>query len=257
MTRVEIDEQIDLNITNKTEPDSISTAVDGANRKAMLNYVDDKIDELPIGAKTSTSYTLTATQQVLASDFNYCGFNSGKAFLPTTTSVGKEIYVTAMAPGIEIYANEANENKLYVDMNVYIPKVTLNLYEMYRFTYVGIGNFWKAELVNSGKDLAKTNGTVEGDTNTPYQILTNNLNTVSVSGVGAIVVLPSTTEIGKEVLVFAANNANAFNVRGNQAGTSVLSAGGISSTTSSVSVAANTSYRFIHLGGGFWKVETL
>jgi len=103
----------------------------------------------------------------------------------------------------------------------------------------------------------KTAGSVEATDVSLYEILSYDLNTVTTTGATDKVVLPTTDIIGKEVLVFAANNANAFAVRGNQAGTSVLSPNGVSSQSTNVSVAANISYRFIHLGSGYWKAELI
>lgn len=103
----------------------------------------------------------------------------------------------------------------------------------------------------------KTAGLVEADNTSPYQELQYSLNNVSTSGASDKVVLQDTTEIGKEVLVFALNNANSFTVRGNQAGTSVMSLNGVATQSGSITVAANTSFRFIHLGSGFWKAESI
>lgn len=104
---------------------------------------------------------------------------------------------------------------------------------------------------------AKTSGAVEANNVSLYPELVYDLNTVSTSGASDKVVLPSTLVIGKEILVFALNNANAFAVRGNQEGTSVLSPNGVANFSTNVSVAANISYRFIHLGSGYWKAELL
>jgi len=90
-----------------------------------------------------------------------------------------------------------------------------------------------------------------------YPVLTYDLNNVNTTGASDKVVLPTTTIIGKEILVFALNNGAAFAVRGNQAGTAVLSPAGISSLSTNVSIAANVSYRFIHLGSGYWKAELI
>jgi hypothetical protein len=104
---------------------------------------------------------------------------------------------------------------------------------------------------------AKTSGLIEANNESPYQVLNNDLNSVLTSGASDKVVLPTTSNIGKEVLVFALNNGGTFTVRGNQSGTSVISSGGISSTSASISIAPNVSYRFIHLGSGFWKAELI
>jgi hypothetical protein len=103
----------------------------------------------------------------------------------------------------------------------------------------------------------KTAGSISATNVSPYPELTDNLNTIDTSGASDKVVLPTTAIIGKEVLVFALNNANAFSVRGNQAGSSVLALNGVASFSSSISVAANASYRFIHLGSGYWKAELI
>ena len=105
--------------------------------------------------------------------------------------------------------------------------------------------------------LIKTSGSVEADNVSPYQVLSFDLNMVNTTGATDKVVLPTTDILGKEVLVFALNNGAAFAVRGNQAGTAVLSPNGVSSTSTNISIAANISYRFIHLGGGFWKAELI
>jgi hypothetical protein len=103
----------------------------------------------------------------------------------------------------------------------------------------------------------KTNGVVIASLSAPYPVLTFNLNTVNSNYINDTVVLPTTTEIGKEILVFAGNNPSAFRVQANQANTAGISAGGISSTSSSLNIGANISVRFIHLNNGYWKAEII
>ena len=69
----------------------------------------------PAGSATLTSgvATLTVTPTVLPFDVNSCTFTGGKAFLPTTTQIGKQITVIATSNNIEIYANAAQENFLF------------------------------------------------------------------------------------------------------------------------------------------------
>ena len=109
----------------------------------------------------------------------------------------------------------------------------------------------------SGSAAAQTFGSLEIENVSPYQILSYDLNSITTTGASDKVVLPSSAEIGKIVYVFAMSNANSFSVRGNQSGTAVISAGGIASQSSSISVATNTSYLFISLGGGYWKASIL
>lgn len=102
-------------------------------------------------------------------------------------------------------------------------------------------------------DFTKTFGTLEIENVSPYQILSYDLNSVITTGDSDKVVLPSSAPIGKIVYVFAMSNSNNFTVRGNQAGSALISTGGIASQTSSVTILPNTSYQFISLGGGYWK----
>jgi hypothetical protein len=114
-----------------------------------------------------------------------------------------------------------------------------------------------ASTVGVGATGTQTFGSLEIENVSPYQILSYNLNSITTTGASDKVVLPSSAEVGKIVYVFAMNNANSFSVRGNQSGTAVISAGGIASQSSSISVATNTSYLFISLGGGYWKASIL
>lgn len=113
------------------------------------------------------------------------------------------------------------------------------------------------QQINTVSIPLKTAGPVAATDISPYPILSFDLNSVYTTGSSDKVVLPTTTVIGKEVLIFALNNGAAFTVRGNQEGTSVLSSGGVSSTTGSISIAANISVKFIHLGNGFWKASAV
>jgi len=97
--------------------------------------------------KTSGTITLNGTFQVLPYDINSCSFGGGKAFLPTTTENGKEIIVLSTANNIEIRANSAGTNFMFVKFQTFVSSVTLATNEVYRFTYVGFGGYWKAEIL--------------------------------------------------------------------------------------------------------------
>lgn len=150
MTNTALKAQIDSQITNETTPAGITPTDVGTNLKAVVDYVDQ---QAPI--KTSASVTLSATTQVLPNDINSCSFANGKAYLPTTTVIGKEVYVIAVANGIEISANIDGTLKLFTTFNTFIANVVLTQYQMYRFVYIGFGTgtggvvdgYWKAELL--------------------------------------------------------------------------------------------------------------
>lgn len=105
--------------------------------------------------------------------------------------------------------------------------------------------------------VEKTHAPVNGGSVAPYPVLTFDSNVIYTNNVNDRVVLPATTKIGKEVLVFALNNGNSFSVMADQEGSSKISSAGISSTSSSLSVGPNISVRFIHLNNGYWKAEMI
>jgi hypothetical protein len=170
MTNTQLKNQIDSQITNKTTSSSITPLNVGLNLKEIIDYVDLEVENIaslpgpqgPIGPagiqgipgqgitpKTSGTITLTGTFQVLPYDVNFCSFQGGKAFLPTTTENGREILVVAVANNIEIRANASGTNFMFVNFNTFTSSVTLSTNEMYRFTFVGIGGYWKAEKLET------------------------------------------------------------------------------------------------------------
>ena len=150
-TRAEVLADIASKITDKTAAGSLTNTDDGANRVLILDYIDQ---QAPI--KTSAVVTLTGTQTQLPNDINFCNFTGGKAYLPATTMIGREYIVLAVSNNIEIFANVANDTKMFVTYPTLVASIVLTTNQMYRFTYLGIGTggggvvdgYWKAELMN-------------------------------------------------------------------------------------------------------------
>lgn len=142
MTNTALKAQIDSQITNETTSQGITPAEVGGNLTAIVNYVDQ---QAPL--KTTGTTSLTGTTQVLAYDINSLSFSGGKAYLPDTTIVGKQIYVIANSANIEISANVGGTAKMFTAFNTFIISVTLAQFQMYRFTYIDFGGYWKAELI--------------------------------------------------------------------------------------------------------------
>jgi len=137
-------------LENKPDLDAKQDAlVSGTNIKTINgNSVLGSGDLVIAGStKTSGSITLTGTFQVLPFDVNSCAFSGGKAYLPTTTEVMKTIYVIAVANNIEIRANASGTNRMFEVFNTFTASVTLLTNEMYRFTYIDFGGYWKAEKI--------------------------------------------------------------------------------------------------------------
>lgn len=185
-TREELDEDIDLLVTNKTEPDSLTPEDEGTALKLVADYVDQQAP-----TKTQGNVALSETPSVLPNDVNMCSFNNGIAYLPTTTVIGKEIIVFAVA-NISVRANVANTNFLSVArFQTFTNSVDVPLGKGVRFTYVGLG-YWQAEFLNPDKGIlnSTTSALSAGDLNTAYPNAT--------TPIGFIVFCPSITGQGLE-----------------------------------------------------------
>jgi len=102
------------------------------------------------------------------------------------------------------------------------------------------------------------NSTVGSKTATvSFPVLTADINTVTTSGVGRGVILPTTTVIGKEIIVYANNNAYSFAIKADSIDSAKISITGISSNISQVDVKPNENYKFTALSGGYWKAEAI
>lgn len=102
-----------------------------------------------------------------------------------------------------------------------------------------------------------TSGSI-GATESPYPTLTYDLNTVYNSAVLQRVLLPSGAYVGKQVIVYAANNAYTFQVRGADGGpSSAISIVGVQANSLSLTVNPNENYKFTSLGDGYWKAEAV
>lgn len=149
ITRQNVLDDIASKITDKTAAGSLSNVEDGANRELILNYIDQET------SKDSGTVALSGTTQVLPYKINSCSFTGGKAYLPVPTKIGTEIYVIAVSNNIEILANVAGTNKMFVTFNTFVANVILAQYQMYRFIYIGFGSgtggivdgYWKAEQI--------------------------------------------------------------------------------------------------------------
>lgn len=142
-TRAEVLADIASKITDKTAAGSLTNTDDGANRVFILDYIDQQSP-----TKTSAAVTLSGTQSELTNDISFCSFTGGKAYLPATTIIGKEVLVLAVANNIEIFANVDNTAKMLTTYPTFTASVVLTTNQFYRFTYIGLSGYWKAELMN-------------------------------------------------------------------------------------------------------------
>lgn len=105
--------------------------------------------------------------------------------------------------------------------------------------------------------IVKTNGSVDA-INGSKATLQYDINTVNKSG-GSEVKLPTTTEVGKEVLFLASNYAGTVSVYVNDVEDIKLSGGvnGISGNQQSLQINANEAYRFIYRTDNYWYFEKI
>jgi len=107
----------------------------------------------------------------------------------------------------------------------------------------------------------KTKGTITATYNYPLDevVLSFDYNEVTSLVGDSYVVLPDTSLIGKEVIVFAKNNSDSIFVQVNQAFPSKLvgGLGGIESSTDLLEIKPNESYRFLSLENDFWYYEKI
>jgi hypothetical protein len=98
--------------------------------------------------KTSGAINLNGTFQVLPYDINSCASTGGKAYLPTTTEIGKQVITIAVSNNIEIRANSAGTNFMFKQYGIFLQSVTLTTNQTYRFTFLGFGGYWLVEQIN-------------------------------------------------------------------------------------------------------------
>lgn len=151
-TNAELKALVTTQIRDKTTQRSITKTNVADRIDAAYDYTDQ---QAPI--KTSGIVVLSdSVQAILPKDINACNTVGGLSFLPTTTVIGREIIVLAVSNNIEVFANEANEDKMFVTYPTMVTNVILTTNQMYRFTYIGLGTgaggvingYWKAELMN-------------------------------------------------------------------------------------------------------------
>lgn len=138
MTNTALKAQIDSQITNETTSNAITPTKVGVNMKAIID----------LSIKTSgTISQANITPVPLTFDVNILNFGGGRAYLPTTDEIGKEILVIADADNCTVRANVGNTAKIFTTFNSFLSSLVLNQNQMYRFVYVGFDLYWKAELI--------------------------------------------------------------------------------------------------------------
>jgi len=90
----------------------------------------------------------------------------------------------------------------------------------------------------------------------PY-LITSDINYIITTGTSQSVILPSNPYIGQEVIIFANNNANSFEVRANSLNIAAISTGSIETFLVYVTVKSGENYKFTSIANGQWKAEVI
>lgn len=198
MIRDALNTSIDT-VYNDARPDlSLTPSMQGAELKKVADYAEQLS---PI--KTAGAVTLSGTPSALPNDVNSCSFTEGVAYLPATTTIGKQVIVIAVSNNIEIRANVSNTAKMFETFNTFVSNVILTTNQMCRFTYIGFGTglggavdgYWKAEklqtlaasqitittVVSITTDTLAANGLVQKDRNSIIDNGATNVN-ITVNG---------------------------------------------------------------------------
>jgi len=113
--------------------------------------------------------------------------------------------------------------------------------------------------VDNRTGAVKTYGVISLTAGVTKPILPYDFNNVQKNNTSECV-LPTTTEIGKEVIFFASSYVGTVTIYANEAGTPRLQGifnGGISSASGSFAINANETYRFVSLASGYWYCEKI
>jgi len=277
ITRQQLDEIVDANVTNKTAPLSLTPQQEGFAIKKVADYVDDNKQDL--SQKSQDISEDADSEDKYPSTKAVVDYVSGQiSSIPSGPQGEQGIEGPAGPPGpvgpagLE-WKGSWSSGFSYVEDDAvgYNGASWFCILATSGTTAPNLDPTHWALLASQGAQgiqgeqgpvgpqgpaglsATKTFGSLEIDNVSPYQVLSFDLNSIVTTGAFDKVVLPSDANIGDIVYVFAMNNSNSFSVRGNQSGSSLISTGGIATQTSSLSVAPNTSYQFIYLGSGYWK----
>lgn len=150
ITREQIDENIDDNISNVTTEDGITPVIDGENRKLMLDYVDGKVNFLVGYYVSSTVFNDLNISPYIASAQNvYFDLNTsnlyrwnGSAYVGfgSSTQITKTIKVHLSSADILSLFSSPKEILPAVTGKIYIPRFIFQDYTYVSTNYAYSGN---------------------------------------------------------------------------------------------------------------------
>lgn len=143
MTRTQLNNTIDAVFNDSVADNSISPSDEATAYKLVADYVDERLI-----TKTQGLITANSTPSLLQFDQNTVIGAGGIVYLPTTTLIGKEVYVNSGAL-ISVLANVNSDAKItYQDPNSdFLAVFKMPAKSCVKFTSKGLG-FWQAEDIN-------------------------------------------------------------------------------------------------------------
>lgn len=255
MTNINLKNQIDSDITNKTSNKSVTTANVGNNMKAVVDYADS-VASTP-GPQGVAGATGAQGPQGVAGPVGPAGllwkgsWVSGTSYL-LNDSVGyngASWYCILATSGTTAPNLDTTHWALLAAQGSPGPQGPQG----------ATGLQGPTGATGPAGTAVSTTGTVTAlDFGAgQYAFLQYTQNTVNTSAANLDVVLPAGASIGTEIIVLAGNNAYSFKVHANTGNSPLLSLTGVSTTVTSITVNPNYNYRFTQLNAGLWKVEAL
>ena len=164
MTNLELKNNIDLNITNKTQSSSITPVNVGSEMKNIVDYIDQEIDNIELtpgpqgpqgpqgesGAniqKTRGSVTggTYSNEGQLIYDINVLQPGVNNSFkLPNRSIIGKEIIVDVLSSAASIYGFVSGALAFETSANTSSSQCSLAFNDLVKFTCIA-SNFWLVE----------------------------------------------------------------------------------------------------------------
>jgi hypothetical protein len=250
MTNTDLKNKIDLEITNKVLPQSITPSNVGQNLKDIVDYIDQEVEEnLPavlIGPQGETGPVGPVGPAGL--EWQGLWVDTSDYNLNDAVSYNGSSYFCINA----IEGDPANQDPE--------TDTTTWAFLAMRGTPGSPGPMGPQGPPGPSSSPVKTFGNIEATllSEQGYPVISTDICLVLSQGNGRRVVLPQSQPVGKEVILYAGNTNFSFLVQNAQVSTPGLSPEGIQSYVSSFEIRPNRNYKFTSLGGdNFWKIEEL
>lgn len=258
-TRQEVNTDVNNKIRNKTTSNRVDNVEDADNRNLILDYLDQKVAAIPESSQGPAGLPGATGAQGNAG-------SQGIQGIPGVVGPSGLNWQGQWVSGTSYVADDAVGYNGASWFCILATSGTINPFQdSLSWALLASQGANGAQGVQGltglqglpGASQPKTLGQVIAISGSKA-ILQYDINNVTKQG-GSDVKLPSTTEIGKEVLFFATGYSASVRVYVNDLEEIKLSGGinGISGAQDNLQITANEAYRFIYLANGYWYFEKI